>query len=202
MPLGRVRFDVRVEILLFEGFDELDAIAPYEVFRLAARRSDGIDARLVTLEPTDLVEARSGLRVEPDGTVSESSETLLVPGGGWHDPGEPGVRREYERGAIPETIADRFDSGATVASVCTGSLLLEAAGILEGRPAATHHTAREDLREMGVDVREDRFVDDGRVLTASGITSGFDLALHLVERECGADVADSVAGELEYERVI
>ena len=202
MTLGAVHSGMRVEILLFEGFDELDAIAPYEVFGLASRRSDALDARLVTLEQTDIVEARSGLRVEPDGTISESPETLLVPGGGWHDSGEPGVRREYERGDIPEAIADRFGSGATVASVCTGSLLLEAAGILDGRPAATHHTAREDLREMGVDVREDRFVDDGRVLTASGITSGFDLALHLVERECGADVADSVAGELEYERVI
>lgn len=193
---------MHVEILLFEGFDELDAIAPYEVFRLASRRSDGIDARLVTLEATDRIEARSGLRVEPEGPVSESPETLLLPGGGWNDPGAPGVRREYERGDIPDVVADRFESGTTVASVCTGSLLLAAAGVLDGRPAATHHTARDDLRGMGVDVREDRFIDDGRVLTASGITSGFDLALHLVERECDGAVADSVARELEYERVI
>ena len=193
---------MRVEILLFDGFDELDVIAPYEVFRLASRRSDGIDASLVTLEATDRIEARSELRVEPDGLVSESPEMLLVPGGGWNDPDEPGVRREYERGDIPDVIADRFDSGSTLASVCTGSLLLAGAGILDGRPAATHHTAHEDLREMGVDVREDRFVDDGRVLTASGITSGFDLALHVVERECDAAIADSVARELEYERAI
>jgi len=189
-----------VEILLFEGYDELDAIAPYETFRLAARRDADLDARLVTLDSVDSVEARSGLRVEPDGTLSEAPDALLVPGGGWNDPGEPGVRREYDRGVVPDAIADRFESGSLVASVCTGSLLLAGAGILEGRPAATHHTAHEDLREMGVDVREDRFVDDGHVLTASGITSGFDLALHLVERECGADIADSVARELEYER--
>lgn len=191
-----------VEILLFEGYDELDAIAPYETFRLAANRDTEFDARLVTLAPADLVEARSGLRVEPDGTLSAAPDALLIPGGGWNDPGEPGVRREYERGVVPDAIADRFGSGSLVASVCTGSLLLAAAGILEGRPAATHHTAHGALQEMGVDVREDRFVDDGRVLTASGITSGFDLALHLVERECGADVADSVARELEYERSI
>lgn len=190
------------EILLFEGYDELDAIAPYETLRLAARHGGAIDARLVTLDATDLVEARSGLRVEPDGTLSDAPETLLVPGGGWNDPGDPGVRREYDRGAIPEAIAERFDSGTTVASVCTGSLLLAAAGVLEGRPAATHHTAHDDLRGMGVDVREDRFVDDGRVLTASGITSGFDLALHIVERECGEAVADGVCAELEYERAI
>ncbi len=189
------------EILLFEGFDELDAIGPYEVFRLASRHGE-IDAELVTRAPTDRVEARSGLRVEPDGVVSDDPDALLVPGGGWSDPEAPGVGREYERGELPEIIADRFGSGSTVASVCTGSLLLAAAGILDGRPAATHHTAREDLRDMGVDVREDRFVDDGRVLTAGGITSGFDLALHLVERECGPAVADTVAGELEYERAI
>lgn len=191
-----------VEILLFDGFDELDAIAPYETFRLAARRSDAIDARMVTLSSTDMIEARSGLRIEPDGNLSESLDALLVPGGGWSDPDAAGVRREYERGDIPDTLAKHFDSGATIASVCTGSLLLAAAGILEDRPAATHHTAREDLREMGADVREERFVDDGRVLTAGGITSGLDLALHLVERECGEAVAESVAAELEYERAI
>lgn len=191
-----------VEILLFEGFDELDAIAPYETFRLAARRSDAIDARTVTLSATDRIEARSGLRIEPDGTLSESPDALLVPGGGWNDPDAAGVRREYDRGEIPEAVAQRFESGATIASVCTGSLLLAAAGILDDRPAATHHTAREDLRGMGADVREGRFVDDGRVLTAGGITSGIDLALHLVERECGETVAGSVAAELEYERAI
>jgi len=192
---------MEIEILLFEGFDELDAIAPYEVFRLASRRSDAIDARLVTRDPTDRIEARSGLRVEPDGTLSEEPAFVLVPGGGWNDPG-PGVRREYESGEIPDLLADRFEAGATVASVCTGSLLLAAAGLLDGRPATTHHTAREDLRELGVDVRERRFVDDGRILTAGGITSGFDLALAVVENECGEGVAAEVAAELEYERSI
>ncbi len=192
---------MRIDILLFEGFDELDAIGPYEVFRLAGRRGE-IDARLVTIERTPRIEARSGLRIEPDGTVSAEPDMLLVPGGGWSERDAPGVRREYERGELPELLAERFDSGTELASVCTGSLLLAAAGVLEGRPAATHHTAREDLREMGVDVREERFVDDGTVLTAGGITSGFDLALHVVERECGPEIAESVAGELEYERAI
>lgn len=192
---------MRIEILLFEGFDELDAIGPYEVFRLASHHGD-IDARLVTTEATDRVVARSGLRIEPDGVVSPDVDMLLVPGGGWSDPDGPGVRREYERDTIPDLLFERFEAGTELASVCTGSLLLAAAGVLDGRPAATHHTAREDLRGMGVDVREERFVDDGAILTAGGITSGFDLALHLVERECGAEVAEAVAAELEYERAI
>ena len=192
---------MRIDILLFEGFDELDAIGPYEVFRLASHHGD-IDARLVTTEAMDRIEARSGLRIEPDGSISSSADMLLVPGGGWGDPDAAGVRREYERGELPELLSERFESGATVASVCTGSLLLAAAGILDGRPAVTHHTAREDLREMGIDVRKERFIDDGAVLTAGGITSGIDLALHIVERECGPEIAESVAGELEYERAI
>lgn len=193
---------MEIDVLLFEGFDELDAIGPYEVFRIANRHGGEIDARTVTLEPTDRVEARSGLRVEPDGTPAPAPGALLVPGGGWNDPDVPGVRREYDRGEIPELIAERFDSGSVVASVCTGSLLLAGAGVLKGRPAATHHTARDDLAAMGVDIRESRFVDDGRVLTAGGITSGLDLALHIVERECGSETAEGVADELEYERSI
>lgn len=191
-----------VEILLFDGFDELDAIGPYEVFRLAAGHSSGIDAHLVTAAPSDSIEARGGLRVEPDGTLSSAPDAILVPGGGWNDTDTPGVRREYEHGEIPKLLASHDDADVTIASVCTGSLLLAAAGILENRPATTHHTAFEDLRQLGVDVRQQRFVDDGRILTAGGITSGFDLALHLVERACGAEVADAVAEELEYERAI
>jgi transcriptional regulator GlxA family with amidase domain len=192
---------MRIEIVLFDGFDELDAIAPYEVFQLAARRGE-IDTELVTAEQTARIEARSGLRIEPDGTISSSADMLLVPGGGWSDPDAAGVRREYERGELPELLSERFEAGTAVASVCTGSLLLAAAGLLDGRPAVTHHTAREDLREMGIDVRKERFIDDGAVLTAGGITSGIDLALHIVERECSSEIAESVAGELEYERAI
>lgn len=85
-----------VEVLLFEGVDELDAIESYETFRLA---SDPIDARLVTPDPTNIVEARNGLRVEPDDTLLASSDAFFIPGGGWNDPG-PGVKYEYEHGEI------------------------------------------------------------------------------------------------------
>jgi len=189
-----------IEILLFEGFDELDAIAPYEVFQLAGQYTD-IDTQLVTLESTDQIKARSGLSVVPDGTISSTQNALLVPGGGWNEPDAPGVRREYERDEIPQILAERFDAGTIIISVCTGSLLLAKAGILEERPVATHHTAHNDLCEMGLDIREDRFVDAGQVLTASGITSGLDLALYFVERECGIGIADSISRQLEYERV-
>jgi transcriptional regulator GlxA family with amidase domain len=86
--------------------------------------------------------------------------------------------------------------------VCTGAMLLAEAGILEGRPAVTHHAALDDLRDLGIDVRADaRWVDAGDVLTAGGVTSGIDLALHLLERFQDAGVAEAAARLLEHPRL-
>lgn len=192
-----------VAILLFEGFDELDAIGPYEVFESAADRGATIETELVTLERTDLVQASHGLRVEPDAALSEvDPDLLVVPGGGWSSPDAAGVRREYERGEIADALATAHESGQRIASVCTGAMLLASGGILDGRPATTHHTALDDLRATDAIVRESRIIDDGDVLTAGGVTSGLDLALHVVEQAFGADLAADVARELEYERAI
>lgn len=192
-----------VAIVLFDGFDELDAVGPYEVFQAAGATGCDLEARFLTREPTDRVRASHGLRVEPDGVLSEADPDLLVvPGGGWSTGESVGVRREYEAGDLPAAIASSHSSGRDVASVCTGAMLLARAGVLDGRPATTHKAALADLRETGADVRTDRVVDDGDVLTAGGVTAGLDLALHVVERECGAEVADRVADTLAYERVI
>ena len=192
-----------VQILLYEGFDELDAVGPFEVFANAARAlgddGTGCSVSLVTLAPTEQVRASHGLRVEPDGTLGDP-DLLVVPGGGWNDRGETGAWAEAERGAVPDAIAAAHERGATLASVCTGGMLLSRAGVLDGRPAVTHHGALEDLRETDAEVVEARVVDDGDVVTAGGVTSGIDLALSLVEREFGAELADGIAREMEYER--
>ena len=191
-----------VAILLFEGFDELDAVGPFDAFGYAADEGADIDTRLVSLDGPDVVTASHGLRVETDGPLPDPGEVdlLVVPGGGWNARSEAGAWAEYERGEIPAAIAAHHDAGATVASVCTGGMLLSKAGLLSGRPAVTHAGAIDDLRATDADVREERVVDDGDVLTAGGVTSGIDLALHVVEREAGAEVAASVARTLEYER--
>jgi transcriptional regulator GlxA family with amidase domain len=194
---------VHAAILLYDGFDELDAIGPYEVFQSAGERGAEMSAELLTLEQTERIEASHGLRVEPDGVLGDvDADMLVVPGGGWSDHGSPGVRAEYEDGAIPEAVAAAHAGGTTVASVCTGGMLLSKAGLLSGRPATTHHTALADLRGTDAEVREERVVDDGDVLTCGGVTSGIDLALGVVERECGSAVAEAVARNLEYERAI
>jgi transcriptional regulator GlxA family with amidase domain len=187
---------VDTEILIYEGFDELDAIGPFEVLSLLA-------PKLVTLEPTGTVTASHGLTLVPHATLSQTPELLIVPGGGWAARNEKtGAYAEYLRGEIPVAIAERHARGAIIASVCTGAMLLAKAGLLKGRPAVTHHTALEDLRAAGADVRPDaRWVDDGDILTAGGVTSGIDLALHLLERFRGAGIARAAERLLEHRRL-
>jgi transcriptional regulator GlxA family with amidase domain len=191
---------VEVAVLIFEGFDELDAIGPYEVLRNASLGAD-LRVRLLTLEPTDEVTGSHGLRVRPDGALDGTHvDLVVVPGGGWNDRAEKGAWGEVQRGALPEAVARLHESGATIASVCTGGMLLSAAGLLGGRPATTHHRALDELREGGAEVVEARIVDDDDLVTAGGVTSGIDLALWLVERKWGAELAKKIEAEMEYER--
>jgi transcriptional regulator GlxA family with amidase domain len=191
---------MRFEVLLYDGFDELDALAPWEVLEGVARERDDLDAALVTLDGASQVRASHGTTVTPHRALSEHVDALVVPGGGWADRSRAGAWTEHERGIVPAAIRERHEGGALVASVCTGAMLLAAAGLLEGRPAITHHSAIADLEAAGAKVIHARVVDDGDVVTAGGVTSGLDLALHLVERHFGASVALAAERELEYER--
>jgi len=187
---------MHIQILIYDGFDELDAIGPYEILSGAGLRTE-----LATLEPTERITASHGALLTPHATVVERPDLLLVPGGGWRDRKPVGTWAEYERGVIPAAIAERHAAGSTVASVCTGAMLLAQAGILDGRPATTHWAAIEDLRGHGVDVHpEARVVDDGDVLTCGGVTSGLDLALHILEKQRGPEAAEFAARLLEHER--
>ena len=191
---------MRCEVLLYDGFDELDALAPWEVLSDVARARDDVDAALVTLDGDAQVRASHGALITPHRALSEQVDLLVVPGGGWNDRSRSGAWSEVERGVLPDAIRARHDGGAVVASVCTGAMLLAAAGLLAGRPAITHHSAIDDLKAAGAEVTRARVVDDGDVLTAGGVTSGLDLVLHLVERFFGAPLALIAERELEYER--
>ena len=185
------------QVLLYDGFDELDAIGPYEILHGA-----GLDPEYATVDGAERIVASHGTVIVPPATLAEAPDLLIVPGGGWRTRSDTGTWGEYLRGVIPQAIAERHAAGTTVASVCTGAMLLAKAGILDGRPAVTHWVAYEDLRNDGADVREDaRVVDDGDVLTAGGVTSGLDLALHLLERYKGAEASQFAARLLEHEPV-
>jgi transcriptional regulator GlxA family with amidase domain len=193
---------MRIAVVVFDGFDELDAIGPLEVLRNAAAMGDvDLQVELVTLDGGAEVTGSHGLRVGPDGRLDpDRTDLLVVPGGGWNDRGPRGAWAEAERGELPAAIAAAHRAGAGVATVCTGAMLATAAGITRGRPAVTHHGALQDLRSAGARVVEARVVDDGDLVTAGGVTSGIDLALWLVERHFGAELAEAVAAEIEHPR--
>ena len=191
---------MRIAILLYPGFDELDAIGPFEVFRHAATMGAPVEVTLNTLDGAAEVVASGGLRVHPDGKLDGRPDLILVPGGGWSNHAERGAWAEANRGDIPGLLEKLHGEGTTVATVCTGGMLAATAGLSKGRPAVTHRSALNDLRATGAQVMERRVVDDGDLLSAGGVTSGIDLALWIVEREFGAAVADQVTEEMEFPR--
>ena len=193
---------MRIAVVVFEGFDELDAIGPLEVLRNAAAMGDAeLRVDLVTLDGAAEVTGSHGLVVRPDGRLDpDGTDLLVVPGGGWTNRAPRGAWAEAERGELPAAIAAAHKAGAVVATVCTGAMLATAAGLTRGRPAVTHHDDLEELRAAGAEVIEARVVDDGDLVTAGGVTSGIDMALWLVERHFGADLADAVAAEIEHQR--
>ena len=191
---------MRIDILVFDGADEIDFVGPQEVFRRAASLQKGIEVAVVSLEPQLEVTAQFGLRVHPDGVLDTAPDLLVVPGGGWVGNSSQGVRQEIARGALTKTLLSLRQSGVILAGVCTGAMALAAAGLLDGRAAITHHGALEDLRRTRARVIEARVVDDGDILTCGGVTSSIDLALWFVERQWGSELADTISRSMEYSR--
>ncbi|GET38200.1 DJ-1/PfpI family protein [Microseira wollei] len=197
---------LKVQIIIFDGFDELDGIAPYEVLKVAAANGADMQVELVALDPNAVITASHGSQVHPQAQFTNEAEIdiLIVPGGGWgeyegEEPPPAGVRAELQ-GKIPQIIYDLYQKGVTIASVCTGAMLVAEKELLSGRPAITHHNAIKDLEDKGAVIIKARVVDDGDIITAGGVTSGLDLALWLVERYFTPEIADKTETLLEYER--
>jgi transcriptional regulator GlxA family with amidase domain len=191
-----------VDIVVFDGVDEIDAIGPLEVLRSAAALGADITARLVTHDERAVVTGAFGLRFEPDGVyVPGEADITIATGGGWATRQDVGAWGEVQRGDWLPLLAETHRHGRTLAAVCTGTMLLAHAGVVGDRPAATHHRARGDLAATGATVRTERVVDDGDLVTSGGVTSGLDLALHLVAREVSPDIAHLVAERMEHRHI-
>ncbi len=185
-------------VILFPGVEELDALGPYETFVLAGRAGAPLSTSLVALDPASPITCAMGAEVHPQGPIPDCPDILVVPGGGWFSDPPSGARAAAADGALPAAVARCHARGSVVASVCTGAFIVARSGIADGRPLTTHHAALDDLRERAVEVRRARVVDDGDLVSAGGITSGIDLALHLVRRQFGDAVAAHVEDVLEY----
>lgn len=193
----------RVGILIFPGVEVLDFCGPYEVFS-ATRLNEELRREelspfevVIVAEHEDVVVATGGLRVIPDHTLANcpSLDILVVPGG-------YGTREEMSNEALLAWIAERGRQVETLTSVCTGSMLLGQAGLLEGKRATTHWRSLNWMRESFPTVTvEDRLhvVEDGRVVTSAGISAGIDMALRVVARYYGEAVARATARHMEYQ---
>jgi transcriptional regulator GlxA family with amidase domain len=188
--------ETTIAIAVWDGVEELDFAGPYEVLTAWQHFADGRTVRVETVAAHAAeVRCAHGLRVLPDKVWDDVDDldVLVLPGG--H------ARSQVEDDRVLERVRRLADAGTLMTSVCTGALILAAAGLLDGRPATTHWGALEALGEFeNVEVRPDaRFVDDGDVITAAGISAGIDMALHLVARLDSRERAQEVRRYIQYD---
>lgn len=182
---------MQIAIGLFPGFTALDAIGPYQVFT----NMPDADVVLCAATPGDLADDNGLLHLEVSATFADvpAPDLLLVPGGL--------VTRKLARDGDPiiDWIRDAHRHTAYTTSVCTGALLLGAAGLLVGKRATTHWAAYDALRSYGAEPTDERVVGEERIFTAAGVSAGVDLALTLVGRIAGGDTAQAIQLGLEYD---
>lgn len=184
-----------VHTVLYDNVEDQDFVGPIAVFGVL----DSVRQTYVAVDGPRTVTTASGAEITVRAPWSpESADLILVPGGGYGE--GSGVDREIRHGVLPDALADATRPGVVMAGVCTGTLLLAAAGLTKGRSCTTHHVAEDDLRAQGGNVVNARVVDDGDLVTSGGVTSGLDLGLWLAERFYGPEPALLAEEVLEYER--
>jgi transcriptional regulator GlxA family with amidase domain len=188
----------RVAILLFDDVEVLDFAGPFEVFGVAATAAGEPAFEVVTtsLHPGEVV-ARNDLRLVPTCAASDltGADILVVPGGF-------GTRRLLRSDTMLDFLRTASANAELTLSVCTGSLLLAAAGLLEGLSATTHSGAMDELRALNSGAKilpDSRIVDNGAVITSAGVSAGIDAALYIVSRLLGNAQAQATARYMQYD---
>jgi transcriptional regulator GlxA family with amidase domain len=187
-----------IGILLFDGVEELDAVGPWEVLAFWTQ-SFPDDGWAVTTLARDgrPVTAAKGMLLTPQHSYDSvpALDVLIYPGGRGT---RPHLRDEQQLGWLRQ----QRESAELLASVCTGSLVFAAAGFLRGRPATTHHENTDELLALDPSIelrKDDRYVDDGDIITSAGVSAGIDMALYLIVRLAGADHARQVRSGIQYD---
>jgi cyclohexyl-isocyanide hydratase len=179
---------LRIGMLLFPRMTQLDLTGPFEVFTRLP------DAQVLLLSKTlEPIEADSGMRLLPYATLRDCPQldVICVPGG-------PGVNALMEDAEVLDWLRGQAEHARYVSSVCTGSLVLAAAGLLRGKKATSHWNARDMLAAFGAVPTEGRVVRDGNLFTGGGVTAGIDFALTMVAELAGAQVARAIQLQIEY----
>jgi cyclohexyl-isocyanide hydratase len=180
---------LRSGMMLFPNMTQLDLTGPYEVLA----RLPGAETRLIwkTLEP---VRSENGLTILPDTTFVDCPplDLILVPGG-------PGINPLLEDPAVLAFLRERAASARYVVGICTGSLVLGAAGLLRGKRAGTHWMSRDMLRAFGAEPVAERVVVDGNLFTGGGVTAGIDVALAVAAEIAGRAAAEAIQLGIEYD---
>lgn len=181
---------MRIAILLYDRFTALDAVGPYEILS----RVPGTEVVFAAARPGPVRTDMGSLALTADAALPEvtAPDAVLVPGG-------PGVADLLAEGPVLDWLRDADAATTWTASVCSGSLLLGAAGLLAGRRATTHWICLDRLRALGAVPVPERVVTDGKYATAAGVSAGIDLALHLAGRMAGDEVAEAVQLVVEYD---
>jgi transcriptional regulator GlxA family with amidase domain len=181
---------MQIAILIFDSLTALDAIGPYEVLS----RVPGVELRFVAKQPGPKRTDTGALGVHADLPLSDlaTPDVVLVPGGAGSRP----LMRDQE---VLEWLRAAHRSSTWTTSVCTGALVLGAAGILDGKRATTHWAFLDHLPELGAKPVAQRVVEDGKVITAAGVSAGIDMALTLASRLAGDQVAQAIQLGIEYD---
>jgi putative intracellular protease/amidase len=181
---------VLIAIPIYDRFTALDAVGPYEVLS----RLPGAEVAFVAEEPGPVRTDTRALALVADRALSEvdACDIVVVPGG-------PGTRAMLEPNPLHDWLRAVDATTQWTTSVCTGALLLGAAGLLDGLEATTHWTALDLLAGLGARPTGGRFVPQGKIVTAAGVSAGIDMALWLAAQVAGDDVAKAIQLGLEYQ---
>ena len=181
---------MKIAILIFDKLTALDAIGPYEVLSRLPEAELRFVAKEAGMKRTDT----GALGVSADLALDELTDPdiVLVPGG-------EGNRPLLEDGEVLDWLRGAHETSTWTTSVCTGSLVLAAAGILEGKRATSHWAYRDQLREGGAEPVAERVVVDGKIVTAAGVSAGIDMALQLTALQYGDDLARGIQLGIEYD---
>ncbi len=184
-------------ILLFDDVEVLDFAGPFEIFSITNELNEYtiLDIYTVAQNNSPII-AKNGLSVNPDYELSEAPEPdlLIIPGG-------YGARKLLQETDVINWIMDNAGPAEKIMSVCTGALLLAKAGLLDGLRATTHYQVFDTLAELAPNteiLRNERFIDNGKILTSAGVSAGIDMSLYVIGLLYGKDEARKTARHIEY----